>query len=385
MKIGIDARFLSHPQRGGFKTYTQSLVRALVDLDAANTYVLYLDRPMAAEAALPTGPNVETRILPGEAPFWGMIWREQVSLTRAAARDRIDVLHAPSLTGPLLGDTRLVVTIHDMIWRSSEQFAADRRRSLRRLLINSYLYYVPAWCARRAKAVITVSQAARKAIVDQRLVPPDRLRVTLEAANASFRRLPEADVAAHLQTRFGLAPGYLLAIGSADPRKNVALTVEAYSRLPEALRQAHPLVIVWTHKSLAATVTKRIEELGLPRHVVHLQNVSDEDLRALYNAAAAFLFPSRYEGFGLPLLEAMACGAPVLAADNSSIPEIVGDAGWLLPTEEAQAWSDALVRLLPDSNLRRSFSEQGLSRASTFSWRRCAQETLAVYERAMGR
>ena len=167
MKIGIDARFLSHPQRGGFKTYTQSLVSALAQVDTANTYVLYLDRPPESEAGLPRQANVELSILPGTAPYWGMMWREQVSLARAAARDRVDILHSPSLTAPLLGGTRSVVTIHDMIWRSRDQFAADRRRSLRRLLINSYLYYVPGWAASRARAVNTVSQAARKAILDQ--------------------------------------------------------------------------------------------------------------------------------------------------------------------------------------------------------------------------
>jgi glycosyltransferase involved in cell wall biosynthesis len=382
MKIGIDARFLSHPQRGGFKTYTQSLVSALAQVDTANTYVLYLDRPLESEAGLPRQANVELTILPGTAPYWGMMWREQVSLARAAARDRVDVLHSPSLTAPLLGGTRSVVTIHDMIWHSRDQFAADRRRSLRRLLINSYLYYVPGWAASRARAVITVSQAARKAILDQRLVAEDRLHVTLEAASPFFQRRPEAEIAAHLAARFKLRSGFLLAIGSADPRKNVALAVEAYSRLPEALRNAHPLVIVWTHQSLAATITRQIDSLGLTRQVSVLQSVSDEDLRALYNAAAAFLFPSRYEGFGLPLLEAMACGAPVLAADNSSIPEIVGQAGWLLPTDDAPAWIDALERLLRDPVQRQHMADQGLARAGTFSWQRCAQETVAVYQQA---
>jgi len=379
MRIGIDARFLTHPQQGGFKTYSEHLVAALAEVDATNEYLLYVDRPTEAGHILPSAPNMRICLVPGTLPAVGMPWREQVGLALRAARDQLDLFHAPCLTAPLALACPLVVTIHDMIWRRPERFRQGAARRGGRSLMEQYYRLLPAMAARRAAAVITVSHAAKADIVAELGLRPGRVVVTHEAAKPAFRPPASPEVAAAARVRFGLAPGYLLAMGSADPRKNLETLLRAYAALPAGLRAAHPLAIVWTHRHLAEGIGAAAHSLGIAGQLVALDRVSDVELAALYAGATAFVFPSRYEGFGLPPLEAMACGTPVIAADNSSLPEIVGDAALLAPADDVAALAEALRRMLTAPELRRELAASGLRRAATFSWRRCAEETLAVY------
>ena len=383
MRIGIDARFLTHPQLGGFKTYSECLIAALVELDRANEYLLYVDRKPAA--ALPTGPHVQIRSVSGSAPLVGMPWREQVSLAALAARDRLDLFHAPCLTAPLALPCPLVVTIHDMIWRSPARFSQGARPAGRRSLMERYYRSVPALAARRARAVITVSESVKSDIVAELGLPPARVTVTPEAARSIFRPMDAQAAHSAVRSRYGLEPGYVLAIGSADPRKNLDTMLRAYAALPAELRAHHRLAIVWTHRHLAEAIGRQAQALGIAGATRFLEAVSDADLVALYRSAALFAFPSRYEGFGLPPLEAMACGTPVVAAANSSIPEIVGEAALQFPTEDAAALTAALRRCLEHPALRGELAEAGLRRAASFSWQRCAALTLAVYEKTTRR
>lgn len=379
MRIGIDARFLTHPQQGGFKTYTEHLVAALIQIDSANEYVLYIDRPPPAEDALPAAPNVRVRVVPGTLPAVGMPWREQAGLALQAMRDRLDLFHAPCLTAPVGLFCPLVVTIHDTIWMHPDRFRPSTRRSGGRSLMRWYYRLLPAIAARRAAAIITVSHAAKADIVSALGLSPRQIAVTHEAAKPAFRPPASSEYAARQRARFELEPGYLLAMGSADPRKNLEGLLRAYAVLPESVRDCHPLAVVWTHRHLAGELATTADRLGITRHIVSLADVTDLELAALYAGAAAFVFPSRYEGFGLPPLEAMACGTPVVAANNSSIPEIVGDAALLTPTDDTAALATALRRLLDEPGLRRDLTERGLMRAAGFSWQRCAKETLEVY------
>lgn len=380
MKIGIDARFLTHPQFGGFKTYTTNLVESLLQLDTANEYVLYLDRTAPHGAAWGGKPNCSVRIVSGDAPLVGMPWREQVQLVRMAARDRLDLFHAPCLTAPLRLGCPLVVTLHDMIWHTPPQPGQARSQGLKRRLMGWYYRTMPKLAAQRAAAVITVSQAAKRSIVAELGLAPEQVAVTYEAAGPGFGRIDDVQKLAQVRRRFGLAQDFILAIGSADPRKNIATLITAYSHLPQALQVRHPLVVVWTHSLLSEQMAHQVESLGLSERVRFVQRVSDEELACLYTLATLFVFPSRYEGFGLPLLEAMACGAPVVAANNSSIPEVTGDAAILVAADDAPALAAAVTTVLSDASQRRGLIERGYMRAASFSWARCANETMQVYQ-----
>lgn len=380
MRIGIDARFLTHPQAGGFKAYTENLIAALGRVDTENEYILYVDRPPLGVS--PPGPNFRIEVASGETPLLGMPWREQVGLARRASRDRLDLWHSPCLTAPLRLSCRSVVTIHDTIWTGKSRYGRAQKKGGRlRDLLGWYFRLVPRWAALRADGVITVSQAAKDSIVTDVGVPAERIFVTLEAAGDHFRPVPEAEARAAVAREYGLAGGYVLALGSADPRKNVPALVRAYAALPRPLREQYPLAIVWASSVLADDLTREIEALGVGHCVKFIRRVPDEGLVRLYNAASLFVFPSLQEGFGLPVLEAMACGTPVVASDNSSIPEVAGQAALLVPATDVPALSDAISRVLTDERLRLQMKADGLAQAARFSWDRCARETAAVYQR----
>ena len=382
MKIGIDARFLTHPQQGGFKTYTQNLIAALADVDQENDYVLYLDREPDCDKAVPRAPNMAWRVVRGDWPPLGMPLREQFGLALAGWRDRLDLLHSPALTAPLFLPCPLALTLHDMIWH--EPRASQARITFKRQLMASYYRRVPEWAARKAAVIITVSEAAKTDIVTRLGIAAEQVVVTHEAPAPIFKPVREPARLDAVLKKYALPPSFVMAIGSADPRKNISMLVDAYARLPEKIRSLHHLVIVWTHHHLAQEIARQVQSLGLMQHCHFLRGVSNQDMVLLYSAAVLFAFPSRYEGFGLPPLEALACGTPVVAANNSSIPEVVGDAAVLFDAECAEEMAQVMARLLTDDRERTEMAQRGLQRAARFSWARCAQQTVAAYRQCVG-
>lgn len=383
MRIGIDARFLTHRQAGGFKTYTENLIAALAEVDAENEYVLYIDRPLDQDTQVPDRPNFSVCVVPGSLPLLGMPWREQVRLSLQAARDKLDLLHSPCLTAPLRLACPSVVTIYDMIWFFPEKFSRGHKSSGKRKLMEWYYRFVPQLAASKAAAILTISQAAKEDIVRHLGLSVDRIFVTHLAASHIHYQVDDPERIEAVRRKYNLSADFVLAIGSADPRKNIATLVEAYALLPTPLQKRYQLVIVWTHSFLASSLTERVEALALNSRLRFLEGVSDEELVLLYNAASLFVFPSLYEGFGLPPLEAMACGTPVVAANNSSIPEIVGDAALLIEAEDNEALAGAIAGVLVDEALRTVLVEKGLNRATSFSWEKCALETLAIYRKVL--
>ncbi len=380
MRIGMDARFLTHPQSGGFKTYTENLISALAKVDLENEYVLYTDRAYGDLISSLDNSNFHGRVVSGETPFIGVPWREQVGLVRQAARDRVDIFHSPCLTAPLNLSCPLVITIHDMIWAFPEKFSRSESLSVKRRLMEWYNRMIPAYSSMRAEAIITVSYAARESIMGHLKLKNDRLFVTHEAPNPLFKRINDGSLVESVQRKYSLRSNFILAIGSADPRKNISRLVQAYSLLTKELRDQYQLVIVWTHSFLAGEVSEKVEKLHLAGRVRFLKNVPNDDLVVLYNIASLFVFPSLYEGFGLPLLEAMACGAPVIAANNSSIPEIVGDAALLFDAQDVNGVFSAMNRVLTDKTVKMRLQKEGLKRSAQFSWNECGRETIAVYD-----
>jgi glycosyltransferase involved in cell wall biosynthesis len=379
MRIGIDARFLTHPQKGGFKTYSENLILALAEVDYDNSYILYLDRLPEPETKLPNQPNFEYRVIPGQNPLVGMPWREQIGLPRWAVKDRLDLLHSPCLTAPLRLQCKSVVTIHDMIWFTSTNKSIKAPGSLKRKLMDWYYYFVPQVAARNAALILTVSQASKDRITQMLGIPAEKIVVTYEAADPIFRQVQDGDQICAVRKKYDLPAKFIMAIGSADPRKNIATLVRAYAQLPVGLKADYQLVIVWTHSLLAEELMDLVHDLELQGHVHFLNRVSNEDLILLYNAASLFVFPSRDEGFGLPPLEAMACGTPVIAADNSSIPEIVGDAAYLVKAEDVGQMTEVINRILSDESLKSELVRNGIHRTATFSWEKCAKETIAAF------
>lgn len=383
MRIGIDARFLTHPQRGGYKTYTENLIAALADVDKENEYFLYVDREPLDGDLIPDRSKFNFRVVSGARPLIGVPFREQFALPHFVAKDKLELFHAPCLTAPLKLACPLVVTVHDMIWASPNNFTSRGSLSLKRRLMDWYNYLVPKYAIRRASAIITVSQASRKNIIEDLGVDPNQVFVTHEAASRAFQPITDSRLIDDMRSKYALNSNFILALGSADPRKNIRTLMEAYGLLGEKIKENHHLVIVWTHPFLAKEISGLVHDLGLKTNVHFLQNISNEDLVLLYNAATLFAFPSHYEGFGLPLLEAMMSGTPVVAAENSSIPEVVGDTAFMFNSTDVKELTRKMSMILEDPSLQNDMKRRGLERAKNFSWNKCALATMDVYKKAI--
>jgi glycosyltransferase involved in cell wall biosynthesis len=350
MKIGVDAR----NDRTGVGRYTFSLIRELAAIDSENEYVLFVNREHA-----PPGPNfrtVETAI-----PWFSV--REQLRLPRLIARERLDLMHYPNVALPLLSRTPFVVTLHDLNYLDVEGTSRPRlkRAGYRAALAK----------ATRARRVITVSEYSRGAVRRTLRVQPERIAVTYEAADPAGTVEPDHTIL----ERLGLGAPFFLNVGAAYPYKNLTRLIDAFTRLDGDYR----LVLAGDHEIFGAA----LREQAAGTRVVFPGRVSEAELAALYGGALAFAFVSYSEGFGLPGLEAMSAGVPVVAANTTSLPEIYGDAARYCDPFDVDSIAAALAEVASDGELRARLIALGHKRASEFSWRRTAEQTLAVYRDAV--
>lgn len=285
-----------------------------------------------------------------------------------------DVYHEPNFVTPCL-ELPTVITVHDLSCFRFPQFhPVDRVRFMQRRL--------PA-AIESADRIIAVSEFTKCEIVDYFRVAPEKISVVQEAADARFNPLSKEQTATVLQ-QWGLQDrAYFLFVGSLEPRKNLGLVLDAYAALPAPMQRRYPLVLAgaegWRREQFQARLT-RLADAGLVRELGY---VPHEDLPALYAGCAAFLFPSIYEGFGLPPLEAMACGAPVIVSAKASLPEVVGDGALIVSGDDAEQLAGALHRLVEDPDAAAQLATRGLARAREFSWDRAATETIAAYRQAI--
>ncbi|HEX3315741.1 MAG TPA: glycosyltransferase family 1 protein [Gemmataceae bacterium] len=288
------------------------------------------------------------------------------------ALGRFDLYHEPNL--PILRtELPTVVTVHDLSpLRFPEFQPAERARK--------FAQQLPAIVNRTAH-IVTVSDFSRDEIIRILGVPPERVTRTYLGVRPELRPLPAALVQARLR-RLGLPASYLLFVGTLEPRKNLLTLLDAYARLPAKLRERCPLVLVggwgWNFEPIAGRLAE-VRPLG----VVHLGYVAESDLAVLYNGARALVLPSHYEGFGLPPLEMMACGGPVLASTAGALAEIFGDTAHLIPAENGDGWTAALGRIIGDDDWRRELCRDVRETAAKFTWQRCAEETNDVYRRVL--
>jgi glycosyltransferase involved in cell wall biosynthesis len=359
LRIGIDiGKALGVSD--GLATSSRLLVHSLLEVDREDEYHLFdLHHPELDEARLaevfPT--------LPGNA---------RVHRERPAAVE-LDLFHGPAHRLAAVPGLRTVFTLHDLTFLSHHRLHTLRNR-LETLLACSQ-------AIRAGARFIAVSAHTREQAMRLLRLRPERLAVVHWAADPAFRPLTEPGQIAAVGVRLGIDRPYLLSVGSLEPRKNLDTLVDAFTQLPAALRDRHALVIVggpgWRNRA----IVERIERAAAECTVIRVGAVPLSDLVALYNGAVALAYPSLAEGFGLPVLEAMACGTPVVTSSTSSLPEVAGDAALLVDPHDPAGLSAALERLLSDPGLRADLRHRGLARAATFSWRHTALETLEVYRR----
>lgn len=383
MRIAVDAHAASHPQPGGFKTYTDRIINHVPPLDPENNYLIYLDRS-AYKVPSCAYKNVMVRVIEPRIPGIGAALREQFLVPRRLKADGVSLAHFTTNTSPFLMHCPAVLTVHDTIsWiEPPPQFRPDLRESTKRWGMYVYNRYASMAAARRAIRVITVSEYSRKEIIDRFGFSPRRVTVTYEAPSEIFHPIPGSSARDSVQARFGLDQPFLLALSSASPRKNIQGLLAAYASLQPEMREAFQLVIVWTHGLWKTHIKDQSIRLGIQGRVVFLDSVQDEDLVQLYNATSLFVFPSLSEGFGLPPLEAMACGTPVVASNLTCLPETLGDAALMVDPRSAEQLAKAMATALSTPALLLELRARGMAWVKRYSWDRCARETIQVYSDA---
>ena len=355
-RVAIDAHTIGRRATGN-ETYVRGLLGGLIA--TAETDLVILTDP---KTTLP--PEFEERAVRLDRST--AVPRLLFELAHSGRQWRVSLLHVQYVR-PLRSDVPVITTIHDISYEHFPGLFTRRSRARMRVTI--------PWSARRSSAVLTGSNYSKQDLVHRYRLPPEHVWVTPYAADPSFRPIPEERFTEVLE-RIGLPRDYLLYVGNLQPRKNLPRLLNAYVRLPA---DRPPLVVVgqraWLDHEVFATFRRR----NLQGSVYFVGYVPQEDLPAIYSGALAFAYPSLFEGFGLPVLEAMACGTPTLTSDTSSLPEVAGDAAVLVDPRDVDAIRDGLERLLGSHDLRRSLRERGLRQAQHFSWNRCATETVKAY------
>jgi glycosyltransferase involved in cell wall biosynthesis len=372
LHIAIDAHSVG-ARLAGNESYAINLIEALAQIDSINKYTLYVTRREAVERFRGRWPNF---FVSQTLPHTPLV-RIPLTLSAELRRNPVDVLHV-QFTAPPLAPCPLVVSIHDLSFEHLPDTFKRRSRIQLRLTVRS--------SARRAARILALSENVRQDIIETYGIPPERVTMIPLAAPDHFAPVTEEDELRRVRHTYNIVGEYILSVGSIQPRKNLARLVRAYARL----RDERPgvklpkLVLVGKKAWLYDETLQVIEESGAGDQILLTGYVSESDLPALYSGAICFVYPSYFEGFGLPPLEAMKCGAPVIVGNQTSLPEVVGDAGLMVdPFDEAEIAS-ALARLIDNPDLRDQLRVKGLKRAAQFSWHDTARRTLEVYEQVAG-
>lgn len=384
MRVGINAHLLSFSgnyRQAGLSRYIDELLFGVPPLAPAIQFRGYTGRiqlPPERRAALPANLSLQASPLPTERPQARIVW-EQAVLPVAARADQLDLLHCPVNIRPLALTVPAIITIHDLAFL---RFARSHH-PLKRL----YLSAMTGWSARHSAHVITVSEATRRDVIQLLKVSPRRVTTVHNGVGEEFKPAGADELAAFRRTK-QITGRSILYVGTLEPRKNLPMLLEAFAQLVAQSEFSDVTLYIggskgWYYDAIFGTA----ERLGLAQggRVRFLGRVPNEELPLWYNSATVFAYPSFYEGFGLPALEAMACGTPVVAAGTSALPEVVGNAGLILDPAAVGAWAEGLGNMLTNSQLRAQMSAKAKLQAARFSWERCALGTIEVYCKQLGK
>lgn len=423
MLIGIDASRANRRHKSGTEWYSYYLIRALAEIDKKNKYILYTDTPLCEGLSdLTTNADNKTFITsvrangmqPVRSPHnnikakvlrwpWRFFWT-QGRLSLEMLFNRPDILFVPAHALPLIHPKKSVVTIHDIGFRNNatlyehNRIGADSRR--RRGFVNfcirfltagkygatsfDYLEWSTQFALKQAASIITISQFTKSELLSAYHPKPEKISVVYNGYNKDlYHPIPDDALSGEVLERYGITRPYFFYVGRLEKKKNIATLIEAFSILKSEQGEdfKHKLCLVGDASFGFDEIKYTIHEYSLSNDVIVTGWVAEEDLPHIFARAEAFIFPSNYEGFGIPLLQAMATQTPITASNIASIPEIVEDAAILFDPKSSQDMSKALSRVLFDQTLREQLVEHGSKRVSHFSWKKAAEETLEVFNR----
>jgi glycosyltransferase involved in cell wall biosynthesis len=372
LTFGIDASRAARAHRTGTETYSLELIKALAQMASANHCLrLYTPHP-PQHTDWPDSPYIETRVIP-----WPRLWTH-LRLAAELRRHPPDVLFVPAHVLPLACPVPAVVTVHDLGYRHYPRAhrAFDR-------------WYL-AWTTRRhtrvARHMVADSLATQQDLVDFYNANPDQIDVVYLGRDENLVPVTDVNIINQIRGKYKIKGDYLLYLGTLHPRKNLVRLVEAFQQAVTDLQNRQIKLVVAGKKGwLYSAIFERVRQLALTDQVIFTGYVEDKDKPALLSGALAYVFPSLYEGFGLPVLEAMACGTPVLTSNISSLPEVAGEAALLVNPHHTAEIAAGLTQLITNPNLRRQLVEQGYQQLQKFSWQKAAAQVFEILEEAANR
>ncbi|GAB4495023.1 MAG: glycosyltransferase family 1 protein [Anaerolineales bacterium] len=371
MHLAYDATALP-PQPVGAGNYIIQLLRALVEQSTGARFSVFVQPHQRALLNLPANAPVEFIAVPTMSPAVRLLW-EQTRFPQQLMRLQPNLLHSPHYTMPLAAPIPTIVTLHDATFFYYPQYHTRAKRH--------FFPFIMRLSARRAAALLTVSESTRQDMQRWIAAPPEKTFATPLGVAPDFSPIDDTAILDAAARKYALPPKFILFVGLLEPRKNLPALLRAYTRLAP-LAPETALVIVGRTGWMTQAILDQTPAHLHPR--IHFTGYVDQaDLPAVYNLAGVFVYPSFYEGFGLPVLESLACGTPVITTPISSMPEVAGDAALYVPPQDDAALSEAILRILNDPNLAQTLRARGLERAATFTWQRTAQQTLQVYRRVL--
>lgn len=371
MKIALDYTSAAR-QRAGIGRYTRSLIRALAQYDTTNQYALYVPRDaqyLDDTRAFPKNFRI-TRAPLSERYMVAMWQRAQIPLPVEIFTGRSDIFYSPDFVLPPTRAKKKILTVHDLSFKRVPETAVPN--------LKWYLEDAVPRAVQRADLILADSDATRADLIELFDAPAARIQTLYSGYDEFFHPITTEHELARVRTTYQLTKPFVLHVGTIEPRKNLARLIQAFARLPQ--RGEIELVIAggrgWMYDEIYAAPQK----FGVSASVRFIGFTPDADLPALYSLAELVAYPSLYEGFGLPVLEAMACGAAVVTSNNSSLPEVAGDAALLIEARDVDALAFAMQKILDDSSLRAQLKQRGLVQAQKFSWQKSAQQLHAAFK-----
>ncbi len=372
MRIGIDYTAAIN-QSAGIGRFVRNLVRAVADTDHDNEYVLVHAAPNQGRTIeMPTAANITSRQLRFRERLMTILWhRLHLPVPIDLVTGPLDIFHSPDFVLPPVRRGVRIVTVHDLAFLIHPECADHHLRE--------FLERAVPRSAAEADYIIADSENTRNDVICLLDAKPDRVFVVHGGVDSSFRPA-SSDAVTEVRNTYELNDRYVLAVGVIEPRKNFPRLIEAYSRFRARTGMDCQLVIAGGKGWLSEETFSQAERSPFPSDIRFTGYVPDKDLAALYTGAELFAYPSLYEGFGLPVLEAMACGTPVVCANTSSLPEFAGDAALLVSPEDSDAIADALEAVCTDSGIREGLTQRGTERAAEYHWERSAEKLVGIYE-----
>lgn len=354
-------------QAGGPETYECSLIRALAKIDTENEYHIFSLGPESRDAIGVEQDNVHYHVMWPRTRWISL----PVALPLSLLRHRLDFYHA-TFVPPPISPAPYVFTMHDVTPLAHPHFYEPRIQKRLAALISRGV--------KHSRLIVCVSQNALDTTAEWFGVSSDRMAVVHHGVDARYQPMPADEASAKLR-HYGIDRPYVLFVGKLESRKNIQRLLEAYHQFRERSGADVALVLAGRRTYEPEVIDQTLDRLGIREHVIELGYVADRDMPALYGAAELFLFATLWEGFGIPVLESMACGTPVVTSRVSCLPEITGDAALLVDPTDVGEIAEAICRVHGDESLRRTLIQRGIERASQFTWERCAEQTLDVYRR----